>query len=401
MGSATEQPKVVFLAPTISRKGGGLADPVRRTAQELQAEGHWQVQVISVEDRFSAEDAPRWLPLKPELIRPWRPRSFGYAPAWKARLNEAQGDLLHIHGLWTYLSLVGSRWSRRHGKPFIVSVHGMLNALALQRSAWKKQLFARLFQKRILGQAACVHALTVFEAEAIRAYGLKMPICVIPNAVDLPADNSESHEAPPWAGQVEAGKKVLLFLSRLHPIKGLVPLLQGLHLLRQQQPALVNDWVLALAGFEEFNHRQELEQMVTQLGLQKQVLFLGPVFGAVKQAALEQAEAYVLPSLSEGMPIAILEAWSHCLPVLCTTTCHLPEGPEQGAAIAVAPTAAALADGLAKMLSRTAAERKSMGQRGRALVEQRFLWKHVANGWDSVYRWIIEGSERPRQVSIL
>lgn len=391
---------IVFLAPTISRQGGGLADPVRRTAQVLAANGHWSIQVISVEDRFSREDVARWQPLQLDLLRPWPPRSFAYSPKWRRRLNQAAGDVLHVHGLWTYLSVIGSSWARQHGKPYVVSVHGMLNEHALRRSAWKKRLFAGLFQRGILRRASCLHALTSFEADAIRAYGIMSPICVIPNGVDLPEAAVMPAKLPPWSDRNPEGRAVLLYLSRLHPIKGVVELIVGWHQLKRRRPELTGRWLLALAGFDEFNHRYELEQLVKKFQLQEDILFHGPIFGMAKQAALTSASAYVLPSLSEGMPIAILEAWSHGLAVLCTTTCHLPEGAVHGAAIEVEPKPGPLSEGLEKLMMLTQQEREAMGQRGRRLVEQRFLWKHVAERWDSVYRWIMGRGDRPECVQL-
>lgn len=134
----------------------------------------------------------------------------------RGRLESGRLSLLHIHGLWMYPSVACMQWSRGK-RPYLVSPHGMLDGWALRNSAWKKILAARLYENRHLRGAACLNALNESEAASIRAYGLRNPVCIVPNGVDLP------DQRPTLGG----GEKVCLFLGRLHPKKGLPALLSA------------------------------------------------------------------------------------------------------------------------------------------------------------------------------
>ena len=152
-----------------------------------------------------------------------------YAPELCRQLASLTPDLVHTHGLWTYLSIATSRWSKSHGSlrphPYLVSTHGMLDPWALRNSRWKKIIAAFVFERRHLKNAACIHAVNQAEAAAIRAFGLRNPICVIPNGVELCRSDGPDR-MPPWAAEAVGRRKVLLYLGRLHPKKGLSILLR-------------------------------------------------------------------------------------------------------------------------------------------------------------------------------
>lgn len=121
----------------------------------------------------------------------------------------------------------------------------------------------------------------------------------------------------------------------------------------------------------------------------------GPVFDDAKKACFQNADAFVLPSFSEGLPMSILEAWSYLLPVLMTAECNIPEGFQAGAAVEVRPEVGSVADGLRSFLSLSAAERKNMGLRGRSLVEAKFSWPQIAGQMLEVYKWVLGQGPQP------
>jgi len=155
------------------------------------------------------------------------------------------------------------------------------------------------------------------ERRHIRDYGLRNPVCVIPNGVDLPEDH-QAPVLPPWSDRIPADAKVLLYLGRLHPKKGLPNLLQAWSMARRAVLAQARDWHLGIAGWDQGGHEADLRAQVSAAGLSKCVHFLGPQFGAGRAAAYRNAQAFILPSFSEGLPMAVLEAWAHSLPVLMT-----------------------------------------------------------------------------------
>ena len=145
---------------------------------------------------------------------------------------------------------------------------------------------------------------------------------------------------------------------------------------RSAHPAL-SQWQLAIAGWNQGTHESELKALAEDYQLNSSIKFLGPLYGEAKAAAYSRADAIVLPSLSEGLPMAVLEAWSYGKPVLLTPQCNLPEGVVAGAAIEALPNVNALAKGLANLIEASDCERIQMGQRGWQLVNQRFTWAEV------------------------
>jgi poly(glycerol-phosphate) alpha-glucosyltransferase len=260
-------------------------------------------------------------------------------------------------------------------------------------------MVARLYEDAHLEGAACIHALCDAECDAIRGYGLRNPVAVIPNGVDLP-DLSALVAEPEWSRLLPTGAKVLLFLSRIHPKKGLVQLIDAWASARRRRVSGIDKWYLVIAGWEQGGHQVELEQRVRALHLEGLVLFVGPQFGAEKAASFRRADAFVLPSYSEGLPMAVLEAWSYGLPVAMTPECNLPEGFAAGAAIRLVPEGDGMVDGLATLFGINEAERHALGQRGRRLVEQKFVWKRIGAEMTEVYRWVLGQAEKPETVRV-
>jgi poly(glycerol-phosphate) alpha-glucosyltransferase len=271
----------------------------------------------------------------------------------------------------------------------------MLDPWAMRHSGWKKQLAMTLFERRNLEGAACLHALNAAEAGAIRALGLTAPIAVIPNGVAMPAGGPLPPRPACFGGD---GRKALLFLGRLHRKKGILETLEGWAQALHDRPALAQDWLLVIAGWDDGGHLATLKDRAAALGLADHVRFPGPLFGADKEAALAHASAFVLASHSEGLPMAVLEAWGHGLPVFITRACNLPEGFAAGAAIEIAPEPRAIAAAFCDRLE--GADLREIGRRGRELVRTRFTWARTTNDLLDVYSWVTTGASRPECVRV-
>ena|SRR5437867_3410499 len=205
---------LAFLTACISRRSGGLLECIRGLGQELMQNREVAVEIMSLQDQFSAEDSALLLPLKVRLFKPSGPSRFGYSPGLLPALLNSQSDIIHHHGLWTYPSVATLRWTRRTQRPHLISPQGMLDTWALRNSWWKKKIAGWLYEGANLRNAACIHAVCRSEAEAFRDYGLKNPICIVPNGIDLPQKGYAC--LPTWADRIEPGRKVLLYLGRLH-----------------------------------------------------------------------------------------------------------------------------------------------------------------------------------------
>lgn len=387
--------RLAFLVSSVSRNAGGLFAAVSALGKGLVGAGS-DVSVFGAKDEWTAEDADEWGTVSVSVQPLFGPRAFGFQRKLTTRLRAFAPDLVHVHGLWQYPSLAAVRWSSA-SRPHLVSPHGMLDPWAVRHSAWKKRLAALLYEDAHLRRATCLHALCDSERDAIRTYGLKNPVCVIPNGVDLPA--APSGIRPDWEDTLPPGAKVLLYLGRIHPKKGLIELLHGWSQARQNK-VLPAEWFLVIAGWDQNGHEAQLRTLARELGILDRIRFVGPQFDVAKQASYERAQAFVLPSHSEGLPMTVLEAWSHALPVLMTPQCNLPLGFERGAALMTTADPAAIARCLGELGAMTDAERRSIGIKGRELAQTCFSWRVLAARMRAVYEWVLGGGSPPPEVSL-
>jgi poly(glycerol-phosphate) alpha-glucosyltransferase len=362
---------------------GGIFDAMRNLTFAIAEEKRYLPVVFSARDAYTKADEPLWGEITTRTFPIRGPRIFGYAPGLSAAVETSHADILHVHSIWMYPSVVARHWAKKT-RPYVVSPHGLLKPWALRNSRWKKRIAALLYENEHLHHAACLQALNAAEAESFRVYGLKNPICVIPNGTTSRNDMVRTH---PTQG------RSLLYLGRIHPLKGLRSLIEAWSEVRND--AATADWRLTIAGWDQNHHRAELERLAEQLKVHSRIDFLGPQFDADKDRCFATASAFILPSESEGQPISILEAWSWRLPVLMTPECNLPEGAKAGAAILMDPNARSIAAAMRQLLSMTDQERETMGRSGRSLVEERFQWQRIGKAMTEVYDWILGHGPKP------
>ena len=132
-----------------------------------------------------------------------------------------------------------------------------------------------------------------------------------------------------------------------------------------------------------------------ECGLRERARFVGPQFDEDKKKSFERADAFVLPSLSEGFPMVVLEAWSYGLPVLMTSFCNLPIGLKRGAALAMNPTPESIWGGIGMLSALSDADRSRMRKLGRALVSEMFTWDRVTVKVREMYDWALGGGPLP------
>lgn len=306
----------------------------------------------------------------------------------------ARTDGLHIHGLWEQSTAVACRTARRLGKPYVLSAHGMLEPWALAAKRRKKQIYAALVERANVTGAACLHALTEAEARQYRDFGARGPIAVIPNAVTVPEDGHAELFLDRFP--VVNGRRIVLFLSRLHPKKGVDLLIEAWSAIAREFP----DAHLVIAGPDHDGMQAELERQVERLGIGAQVLFTGMLNGRMKWSALEAAEAYVLPSYSEGLSMALLEAMAVGLPVIATHACNMPEITAAGAGWEIEATAEDLKHALIELLRRPEEANVTAGRNGARLIAERYSQERVTRQMAEVYSFLLGGS-RPTSLRLL
>ena len=297
----------------------------------------------------------------------------------------ARADVVHAHGLWLMPNVDAGNAAARARTRLVVSPRGMLATEALEYSRLKKRLFWLLLQRRAYAGAAAWHATSEQEAAEIRAYGIKAPIAVIPNGIDLPEVLADHAAAQP--------RRRLLFLSRIHPKKGLPVLLDAWSLIARDRP----DWDLVIAGADEGGHRAELEARIATDAISN-ATFTGPLYGEAKTALLKDTDLFVLPTRNENFGIAVAEALAAGIPAVVTTgapwvgleTERCGWWIEQG----LEPLLAALREATALPVH----ERRAMGLRGRDWMTRDFGWDRIGEQMCALYKWLAGRGPRPPEV---
>jgi len=386
------------VTPSISRLGGGLFESVRALSVGVQQLGV-HTDVFSSNDAFAKEDSAVWEGLTVHLFNYFGPRAFGYSRGLRAAMDSANLDLVHCHGIWMYPSIAAHGWSLRSRRPVIVSPHGMLDPWAVKNSAWKKRLAGCLYENANLRSVACIRALCDSEYKSIRAYGLSNPVAVVPNGIHLPVVQQDWPE-PEWYKGLPDGSRVLLFLGRIHPKKGLPGLIQAWAKFKSDNSPSVSVWHLVIAGWDQGGHESELKKIAAETGSSSSIHFIGSQYGDEKEACLAKSDAFVLPSFSEGLPMSVLEAWANGLPSLLTDQCNLPEGFSSGAAIRIETSPESICEGLRKLADLNEKEFRELGERGSQLVKNRFTWPSVSSSMLDVYEWVVNGGSLPNCVRL-
>jgi glycosyltransferase involved in cell wall biosynthesis len=257
----------------------------------------------------------------------------------------------------------------------------MLTDWSLQHNRRRKQIAWHLYQRRVLEEAALFHVTSQGEVEALRNLGFDQPAAVVPNGVPLSSQTRENGD--------DENKRRALFLSRLHPKKG-VPML-----LRAWADVAPSDWELTLVGPSEAGYRAQLESQVRQRGLGDQVQFLEPVSDEEKWDVYRTADLFVLPTYSENFGIVVAEALASGVPVITTTGTPWRELQEEGCGWWVDPDEENIKGALTDAFRRSEEKLREMGRRGRALVEERYSWERVGRKMVKAYRWVVGEESRP------
>lgn len=373
--------RILRCIQTADPRSGGPLEGLRQSALLHARDGH-ETELVTVDD-----PAAPWVasfPFKVHATGPGRGRVYGHAPAytrWVAR-NAARYDGVVIHGLWTWSSVGAWRALRRSGQPYLVFVHGMMDPYFAQGRRTKnllKQIYWWLGQGAVLRDAAAV--LFTSAEEMARAEGAfigpryagRVIAYGSPPVADAPQQQAAAfRRALPQL----AGRRHLLFLSRLHPKKGCDLLIRAFAPLAKQHP----DLDLVMAGPDQVGWREQLEALAREHGIEQRVHWPDMLEGDAKSGAFRTAEAFVLPSHQENFGIVVAEALACGTPVLITDKVNIWREVEAGGAGLVAPdTLPGTTDNLTRFLALDDSARAAMRQAALATYARHFSIERAAD----------------------
>jgi len=333
---------------------GGPIYSVSAAAERLASKGH-EVIIFTTNSNLDEElDVPTnqpidvdgvqvWYFKRKELIQRWLPFipylsksvGFAYAPAMGTQLDQIvpSVDVVHTQATFLYPNFAAGRAAIRHQKPLFYHQRGVFDPERLKFRGMKKRLYINVIERPIMRSATTLIALTEAEVRSYRALGVQTPCCVIPNGVDI-VDYPQSFVRSTCSYyNILPDEIVILFMARLHPIKGADRLIRAFLMIHDKFPRVK----LVMAGPDEWGIAEKFRQEIMKGGAGKQVLFPGMVTGEAKQELLRRADLFCLPSDAEGFSIAVLEALANSTAVLLSPACHFPEVEKVGAGCVVAP----------------------------------------------------------------
>lgn len=303
-------------------------------------------------------------------------------------------DLAHIHSLYLFHNLVAGHYCRRYGTPYLVRPQGILDPFIYQRHRWRKRLMEHLFENRNIRRAAALHFTAAEEAELAAPFTFQTPGLVVPLGINfdefavLPEPGSFRRRYP------EIGDKpIILFFGRVNFKKGLDILARAFGVVARRR----QDVHLVIAGPDNEGWGARVRTWLGEEGVLSRTTFTGMLLGPERLAVLQDASMFVLPSYSENFGLAVIEAMAAGLPVIISDKVNIWREVETGGAGRVIPCdAPALADQILNLLDAPDAA-AAMGQKGRALVKDRFQWPQIGRSLAEAYGWIIEEYRQGRE----
>ncbi len=358
--------RVLHCVPSLSDRDGGPARSVPELAEAEALQGadvrvwSYQAPTIRLEQYCSTSFVTG--KLQGLVSRSWTP------------------DVIHDHGLWLRSNHQTARVSLHSRIPRIVSPRGMLKPWCFRYHRYRKLIAWKLYQHRDLVNSSGLHATSASEARQFRELGLKQPIVLLPNGVTLP---TTGHLGDTGFEARLHGEREVLFLSRIHPVKGLPQLVKAWQLVVRP------GWRLRIVGENERGHRREIQNLVMQKKLGGTVTICDAVHSKDKWRLLRVADLVVLPSFSENFGIVVAEALGVGTPVITTTGTPWRNVKSERCGWHVEPTVEGLAEALREAMNMSRPDLKQMGTRGTHWVRQEFAWPDIGKKMLGAYEWLL------------
>ena len=291
----------------------------------------------------------------------------------KKAIDEFHPDIIHVHALWDPLIHAAIKYASMKNIPIVHSPHGMLTPWALSNKKNKKRIAWRLYQHVDLKKVSLFHVTCEDEKQDLLRLGFKQPVEVIPLGMDIPSVDLKNKD----------DLKLILFMSRIHPKKGLLNLVEAWNRIRNSQ------WQIIICGPDDDSHQKVVEDRIKTLKLNSFFEFKGSVTGKAKEDLLNKCSLFVLPTFSENFGIVVLEALAHGMPVITTVGSPWHSIEKYGAGWWIEIGVEPLSKALDEFIKMDFQERLKMAYNAQTLAKDKYSWDTIILNMLDVYKKVI------------
>ncbi|AFZ27940.1 glycosyltransferase [Cylindrospermum stagnale PCC 7417] len=390
--------KILHIIPSVASVRGGPSQAIVETVKALRNQGV-DTEIATTNDNGNdLLDVPlgklidykqvpvRFFPRFSPKVNSIREFAFSSQLTRWLWQNISNYDLLHVHAIFSYASTAAMAIARFQGIPYIVRPLGQLSEWSLQQSARKKQIYLNLIERTNLSHSRALHLTSQQEQQEVYHLGLDAPSFVLPHGVSIPPPILNVRYLLRQHLNLPTDEPVILFLSRLHPKKGLEYLIPALGKLTHHR------FTFVLAGSGSKEYVAEIESLLISTGIRSRTHFAGFVAGETKNLFLQGSDLFALTSHAENFGLSVLEALAVGVPVLLTSGVALASIVQQHQLGYIAELdVLAIASALEHYLSHPQ-ETKEMCDRARQVVMENYTWERVAQEMIVVYEKIINSN---------
>ncbi len=399
----TQSPlKVLHVIPSIALVQGGPSQAVLESVRFLRSNGV-EAEIATLEDEASRKETAS-LTLGQRVQHHGVPvwffansapstsafHEFGFSTSFTTWLWHQihSYDLVHVHCIFSYPATSAMTIARLRQVPYICRPLGQLCEWVLQRSALKKKIYLSLIERANLNGCQGLHFTSIQEQQEAAKLCLTAPSFVLPHGLATAPEIPDAHYQLRQHLQLPAEEPILLYMSRLHPKKGLDLLIPAVKQLTRHR------FTLVIAGSGTPEYEVYVDDCLKQAGLQERTRRLGFVTGELKQLLLQGSDLFVLTSHSENFGVAVLEAIAAGLPCIVTPGVALASVVQEHQ-LGYVPNLeiSAISSAIEAYLQDSAA-RQAMGLRGRKLALEKYGWDSVVSQLISIYQDIVDDHQR-------